>query len=53
MHSPHTYDEVRELNADEAPDWLRRGNVWRFDSIDKRFGSDWPGRVPGQIVQTC
>ncbi len=26
-------------------------DVWTFSACDKRFGHDYPGRIPGQIVE--
>ena len=33
------------------PDPLRFADVWSFVECDKRFGHDFKGRIPGQIVQ--
>ncbi|MDP3064876.1 MAG: DNA methyltransferase, partial [Chloroflexota bacterium] len=33
------------------PDPLRFADVWSFVECDRRFGHDYPGRIPGQIVQ--
>ena len=33
------------------PDPLRFADVWSFTECDKRFGHDFKGRIPGQIVQ--
>ena len=30
--------------------WLRCGTFWYFSFCDPRFGIDYPGRIPGQIV---
>lgn len=35
----------------EKPDPLRFADVWSFSQCDKRFGHDFKGRIPGQIVQ--
>jgi hypothetical protein len=51
MHNPHTYDEAKELTGDDKPDWLKVGNVWYFTQLNTEYGSDYPGRIPGQIVQ--
>jgi hypothetical protein len=29
---------------------LRTWDDWRFDKCDERFGDDWPGRIPAQLV---
>jgi hypothetical protein len=26
-------------------------NVWNFASVDPRYGMDYPGRIPGQIIE--
>ena len=32
-------------------DWgLRTWDYWQFNDCDDRFGSDWPGRIPAQLV---
>jgi len=38
-------------SAENAPDPLRFADVWSFVECDKRFGHDFKGRIPGQIVQ--
>ncbi|MBA7549309.1 hypothetical protein ES705_41788 [subsurface metagenome] len=39
-------------NAENTkPDPLRFADVWSFVECDKRFGHDFKGRIPGQIVQ--
>lgn len=51
LTEPHTLQQAVELDGDDKPDWLKWFNVWRFNGVNKEFGSDWPGRIPGQIVQ--
>ena len=35
----------------KALDWgLRTWDQWQFNDCDNRFGSDWPGRIPAQLV---
>ncbi len=29
---------------------LRTWNQWNFNECDERFGDDWPGRIPAQLV---
>lgn len=29
---------------------LRTWDYWYFNDIDQRFGDDWPGRIPAQLV---
>jgi len=35
----------------EALGWeLFSWNLWEWDKCDNRFGDDWPGRIPGQMI---
>lgn len=34
-----------------APDSLQVFNEWRFNSPDDRYGLEYPGRIPGQILE--
>lgn len=34
-----------------SPDPLKIFNVWNFPRCDDRFGIDYPGRIPGQIIE--
>ncbi len=35
----------------EALGWgLRSWDIWNFNDVDQRFGDDWPGRIPAQLV---
>lgn len=36
---------------DIAPASLQTFNIWRFSGCDKRFGTEYPGRIPGQILE--
>jgi hypothetical protein len=29
---------------------LRTWDLWNFNDCDKRFGDDWPGRIPAQLI---
>lgn len=29
---------------------LRTWDHWYFNDIDRRFGDDWPGRIPAQMI---
>ncbi len=29
---------------------LRTWDVWNYNDCDPRFGDDWPGRIPGQMI---
>ncbi|WP_457551038.1 DNA methyltransferase [Desulfobacula sp.] len=32
-------------------DWgLRTWDLWQWSDCDKRFGDDWPGRIPAQLI---
>jgi ParB/RepB/Spo0J family partition protein len=39
------------LGQDEPPESLQVFNLWNFHAPDPRFGIDYPGRIPGQIVE--
>jgi hypothetical protein len=46
---------IRELRAaikgaEDLP-WLRYTDVWNFSVCDDRYGINYPGRIPGQIIQ--
>jgi hypothetical protein len=30
--------------------WLRTWDQWEWNDCDKRFGDDWPGRIPAQMI---
>jgi hypothetical protein len=35
----------------KALNWgIRTWDLWNFNDCDKRFGDDWPGRIPAQLV---
>jgi len=35
----------------KALDWgLRTWDQWNFNDCDDRFGDDWPGRIPAQLI---
>ena len=35
----------------KALDWgLRTWDVWNWNDCDNRFGDDWPGRIPAQMI---
>ncbi|MEA3421940.1 MAG: MerR family transcriptional regulator, partial [Acidobacteriota bacterium] len=29
---------------------LRTWDLWNFNECDERFGDDWPGRIPAQLI---
>lgn len=35
----------------EPPTSLRIYDVWNFSTCDDRYGSNYPGRIPGQIIE--
>jgi len=38
-------DRFKELN------WgLRTWDLWNWNDCDRRFGDDWPGRIPAQLI---
>jgi hypothetical protein len=35
----------------KALNWgLRTWNLWNWNDCDRRFGDDWPGRIPAQMI---
>ena len=36
----------------EPPQSLRIYDVWQFSNCDDRYGSNYPGRIPGQIIES-
>jgi len=38
-------------NCHDPPESLRIYDVWQFSKCDDRYGSDYPGRIPGQIIE--
>ena len=40
-----------DLERFKALKWgLRTWDLWNWNDCDKRFGDDWPGRIPAQLV---
>ena len=35
------------------PESLKYYDVWNFAKLDKSYGQDYPGRIPGQIVENA
>jgi len=33
------------------PESLQIYNLWKFDNADEQYGTDYPGRMPGQVVE--
>jgi DNA modification methylase len=40
---------IKDSKSNE-PSWIKRTDVWNIPSCDDRYGTDYPGRIPGQIV---
>lgn len=40
-----------EIKGSPEKTWLRYSDVWNFSACDERFGKEYPGRIPGQIIQ--
>ncbi len=44
-------DEWEDKDRFEKLDWgLRTWDNWYFNDCDKRFGEEWPGRIPAQLI---
>jgi hypothetical protein len=42
---------LKDQEKFKAPGWgLRTWDQWYFNDCDDRFGTDWPGRIPAQLV---
>jgi hypothetical protein len=40
-----------DLDRFKALNWgLRAWDLWNWNDCDKRFGDDWPGRIPAQMI---
>ena len=40
-----------DLQILKALNWgLRTWDLWNWNDCDKRFGDDWPGRIPAQMI---
>ena len=40
-----------DLQRFKEPDWgLRTWDTWDWNDCDRRFGDEWPGRIPGQMI---
>ena len=42
---------IKESKPSEFPPWLYYTDIWRIPDCDERFGKDYSGRIPGQIIQ--
>lgn len=44
-------EEKNDMERFRLLGWgLRTWDHWFFNDVDKRFGDDWPGRIPAQMV---
>ena len=44
-------EDKNDLDRFKALNWgLRTWDLWNWNDCDKRFGDDWPGRIPGQMI---
>ncbi len=44
-------DQKTDAERFEALQWgLRTWDDWRYNDVDERFGDNWPGRIPAQLV---
>ncbi len=40
-----------DLDRFKVLNWgLRTWDMWNWNDCDKRFGDDWPGRIPAQMI---
>jgi len=40
-----------QMTENHLPESLQLFNLWRFNDCDSRYGMDYPGRIPGQILE--
>ena len=45
-----TLESNSDGENDDQERWLKLTTLWNFGSCDPRFGFQYPGRVPGQVV---
>jgi len=44
-------EENNDLQRFEALNWgLRTWDLWDWNDCDQRFGDEWPGRIPAQMI---
>ena len=49
-----TLDNIKKgklSEIDNPPDSFQTFNLWNFQNNDPRYGVDYPGRIPGQIIE--
>lgn len=51
MESGKTLTDLEIMQKLNIP--VQPYDVWNFPTCDDRFGSDYPGRIPGQLVAHC
>ncbi len=46
-----TLEGKDDLERFKALKWgIRTWDLWNWNDCDRRFGDDWPGRIPTQLV---
>ena len=46
-------EDKEDLERFKEIGWgLRTWDQWEWNDCDKRFGDDWPGRIPAQLIAT-
>jgi len=46
-----TLEDKEDLERFKEVGWgLRTWDKWEWNDCDKRFGDDWPGRIPAQLI---
>jgi len=44
-------EDKEDLDRFKALNWgLRTWDQWEWNDCDRRFGDDWPGRIPAQLI---
>ena len=43
-------DDMERFSEEQLNWGLRAYDDWRFAKCDERFGDDWPGRIPAQLI---
>ena len=44
-------EDKEDLERFKGLGWgLRTWDQWEWNDCDKRFGDDWPGRIPAQLI---
>lgn len=45
--------KIKELNGNNSDFVPKVYDVWNFSGCDARFGIEYPGRIPGQLIMNC